>query len=527
MNLFPLYSLPTGVPYLSFIWLVMLAGAVIIALLPSGAKNAMRWTAVICSFLSLVVSLLIYFAYDPAGPTFQFVERLNWVPSLGISYYVGADGISMAMLMLNGFVIFTGSLISWNIEKRVKEYFVLLLLLVVGVYGVFMSLDLFLFFVFYELAVLPMYLLIGIWGSTRKEYGAMKLTLYLMVGSAFCIVGMLAVYFGSGLRTFDMVELANFRPGFSTSFQFAFFMPMFVGFAVLAGMFPFHTWSPTGHVAAPTAVSMLHAGVLMKLGAYGCLRAAIWLMPEGAQMWAPVLITLTLLNVVYGAYIAMAQRDFKYVIGYSSVSHMGLVVMGLAAMNQISINGAVLQMFAHGVMTALFFAVVGRMIYDRTHTRQLPELGGLAHVFPFAALMFIIGGFSSMGMPGTAGFYAEFNIFLGVWNRFPLVAIIAGIAIPITAAYILRVIRQVFFGEVRNPEFRRLPKLTWQEYTSGVILATLVLAVGIFPDLMHPIVNSSVTPVVQRLETARETLSVVGNPLLGDNPSLEAQDGQR
>ena len=197
---------------------------------------------------------------------------------------MGADGISLAMLILNGFVIFTGSMISWNIENRTKEYYVLLLLLVVGVYGVFMSLDLFLFFVFYELAVLPMYLLIGIWGSTRKEYGAMKLTLYLMAGSAFIIVGMLAVYFGSGLRTFDLIALANFRPGFSTSFQFAFFMPMFVGFAILAGMFPFHTWSPTGHVAAPTAVSMLHAGVLMKLGAYGCLRAAIWLMPEGAQM---------------------------------------------------------------------------------------------------------------------------------------------------------------------------------------------------------------------------------------------------
>ena len=522
-----LIDLPAGLPYLSFIWLVMLVGAVIIAVLPSGAKDAMRWTSLVCSFLSLVVALLVYLAYDPNGPTFQFVERAEWVPALGISYFVGADGISLAMLILNGFVIFTGSMISWNIETRVKEYFVLLLILVVGVYGVFMSLDLFLFFVFYELAVLPMYLLIGIWGSTRKEYGAMKLTLYLMIGSAFIIVGMLAVYFGSGLRTFDLIALANFRPGFSTSFQFAFFMPMFVGFAILAGMFPFHTWSPTGHVAAPTAVSMLHAGVLMKLGAYGCLRAAIFLMPEGAQMWAPVIIVLTLLNVVYGAYIAMAQRDFKYVIGYSSVSHMGFVVMGLATMNIYGLGGAVLQMFAHGVMTALFFAVVGRMVYDRTHTRQLPELGGLAYVFPFAAVMFILGGLSSMGMPGTGGFYAEFNIFIGVWNRFPLVAILAGISIPITAAYILRVIRQVFFGEIRNPEFRRLPKLTWQEYAAGAILAPLIFAVGLFPDLLHPMIDRSLAPVVQRLDTARQTLSVVGNPLLGNNPSIEAQDGER
>lgn len=526
MNVIAQSALPP-LPYLSFVWLVMLLGAIVIAVLPSQAKNAIRWTATTVSFISLLLCLLVYLAYDPNGPTFQFVERLNWIPEFGISYFVGVDGIGLALLVLNGFVIFTGSLISFNIENRVKEYFVLLLLLVVGVYGVFMSLDLFLFFVFYELAVLPMYLLIGVWGSTRKEYGAMKLTLYLMVGSAFIIVGMLAVYFGSGLRTFDMIELANFSPGFSTSFQFAFFMPMFVGFAILAGMFPFHTWSPTGHVAAPTAVSMLHAGVLMKLGAYGCLRAAIWLMPEGAQMWAPVIITLTLLNVVYGAFIAMAQRDFKYVIGYSSVSHMGLVVMGLAALNPTSINGAVLQMVAHGIMTALFFAVVGRMIYDRTHTRQLPELGGLAQVFPFAALVFIIGGFSSMGMPGTAGFFAEFNIFIGVWDRFPLVAILAGLAIPITAAYILRVIRQVFFGEVRNPEFWRLPKLTWQEYTSGVILATLVIALGIFPDLIHPMIDRSVQPVVQRLDTARDTLAVVGNPLLGNNPSVEVQEGVR
>lgn len=524
MNLF---TLPEGIPYLSLIWLSILVGSLIIAVLPGSAKNAIRWTSTIASFISLVLALMVYLAYDPSGPTFQFVERLNWVPSLGISYFVGADGISMAMLILNGFVIFTGSMISWNIENRTKEYYFLLLLLVVGVYGVFMSLDLFLFFVFYELAVLPMYLLIGIWGSTRKEYGAMKLTLYLMAGSAFIMIGMLAVYFGSGLRTFDLIALANFRPGFSTSFQFAFFMPMFVGFAILAGMFPFHTWSPTGHVAAPTAVSMLHAGVLMKLGAYGCLRAAIWLMPEGAQMWAPVLITLTLLNVVYGAYIAMAQRDFKYVIGYSSVSHMGFVVMGLSAVNQLSMGGAVLQMFAHGVMTALFFAVVGRMVYERTHTRQLPELGGLAYVMPFAAFLFILGGFSSMGMPGTGGFYAEFNIFLGVWERFPLIAVLAGISIPITAAYILRVVRQVFFGEIRNPEFRRLPKLTWQEYAAGAILAPLIFAVGLFPNLLHPMIDKSLVPVVQRLETARDTLAVVGNPLLGDNPSVEVQDGTR
>jgi NADH-quinone oxidoreductase subunit M len=358
-----------------------------------------------------------------------------------------------------------------------------------------------------------MYLLIGIWGSTRKEYGAMKLTLYLMAGSVFIIIGMLAVYFAGG-RTFNLIELAN-NNEFGSGFQFAFFMPMFVGFAVLAGMFPFHTWSPTGHVAAPTAVSMLHAGVLMKLGSYGALRVAMWLMPAGAQMWAPVIVALTLVNVVYGATIAMAQRDFKFVIGYSSVSHMGLVVMGLSTMNRTGLNGAVLQMFAHGIMTGLFFAVVGRMVYERTHTRQLPELGGLGQIMPFAALMLIIGGFSSMGMPGFAGFFAEFNIFVGVWERFPIVALLAAISIPITAAYILRVTRQVFFGDVTDRHFFELPRLTWQEYTAGTILAALILLVGIFPDLMHPLVDSGVAPVVQRFEAARSIVEAAGNPLFG------------
>src|SRR5919202_3360356 len=510
MNLF---RLPTGIPYLSLIWLSILAGALICSLLPRNAKNAIRWTATIVSFISLGIALLLYLSYNPNGKTFQFVEQLNWVPQIGISYFVGADGINLPLLILNGFIISTGCLISWNIEQRVKEYFILLLLLVVGVYGVFMSLDMFLLFVFYELAVLPMYLLIGIWGSTRKEYGAMKLTLYLMGGSVFIIIGMLAVYFAGG-RTFNLLDLAQ-NNQFSPAFQFAFFMPMFAGFAVLAGMFPFHTWSPTGHVAAPTAVSMLHAGLLMKLGSYGALRVAMWLMPEGAHMWAPVIVVLTLVNVVYGATIAMAQRDFKFVIGYSSVSHMGLVVMALSTLNQTGINGAVLQMFAHGVMTALFFAVVGRMVYERTHTRQLPELGGLAHIFPFAALLFLIGGFSSMGMPGFAGFIAEFNIFLGVWQRFPIVAVLAAISIPITAAYILRVTRQVFFGEVKDRHFFELPKLTWQEYTAGAILATLIIAVGIFPDLLHPLINSGVTPVVQRFNDARTVVQATGNPLFG------------
>jgi NADH-quinone oxidoreductase subunit M len=289
---------------------------------------------------------------------------------------------------------------------------------------------------------------------------------------------------------------------FGREFQVLFFAPLFLGFAVLAGMFPFHTWSPTGHVAAPTAVSMLHAGVLMKLGAYGCLRVAMWILPEGASFWLLPIAVLTLVNAVYGATIAMVQRDFKFMIGYSSVSHMGLTLMGLAAANTIGITGAVLQMFAHGVMTALFFAVVGRMVYDRTHTRQFPELGGLAAVMPFATGVFIIAGLSSMGMPGLAGFWAEFNIFIGMWERFPLIAVLAAISIPITGGYILIAIYRVFFGELKNREFLTLPKLTWQEYTAGAILAAVVIVSGLYPAYLTEPIEASARPVAEAIARA-------------------------
>lgn len=493
-----LIALPPDIPWLSLIWLSMAVPAVVIALIPSSQKELMRWVGAGFALLSLLLSLLVWLGYDPARGDFQFVERLPWVPQLGISYLLGVDGISLPMLVLNGLVIFTGALMSWNIDTRVKEYWVLLLLLTTGVYGVFVSLDLFLFFVFYELAVLPMYLLIGVWGSTRKEYGAMKLTLFLMAGSALTIIAMVGLYFGSGLRTFDMIVLSR-NITIAGGLQGILFPAMFIGFAVLAGMFPFHTWSPTGHVAAPTAVSMLHAGVLMKLGAYGCLRAAMWLMPVGAQQWLPVIAILTLFNVVYGAAIATAQRDAKFIIGYSSVSHMGLVVMALAAGTQIALMGAVLQMFAHGVMTALFFAVVGRMVYERTHTRQLPELGGLGRVMPFAAVMFILGGLSSMGMPGLAGFWAEFNIFIGVWERYPLIAVIAALSIPITGAYILRAVWAVFYDEVKDPEFFKLPRLTWQEYTGALILAAVLIVVGVYPAVLTELISQGVEPLARQL----------------------------
>jgi NADH-quinone oxidoreductase subunit M len=497
-----LFLLPTNIPWLSLIWLSLVIPALALVFIKPEQKELIRQIGAVAAGVSLLLSLLVYFGYDYASAEkLQFVEELPWLPQLGINYILGVDGISMPMVLLNGLVIFTGALISWNIENRTREYWILLLLLAGGVYGVFVSLDMFLFFVFYELAVLPMYLLIGIWGSTRKEYGAMKLTLYLMGGSAFVILGMVALYFGSSVHTFDMRVLSQ-AALFPRNFQIAFFPPLFLGFAVLAGMFPFHTWSPTGHVAAPTAVSMLHAGVLMKLGAYGCLRAAMWLLPEGANFWLLPIAIATLINAVYGATIAMTQRDFKFMIGYSSVSHMGLVVFGLAAANQIGLIGSVLQMFAHGVMTALFFAVVGRMVYERTHTRQFPELGGLARVMPFAAFVFILAGLSSMGMPGFAGFWAEFNIFMGMWARYPLIAVLAAISIPITAAYVLRAVYTVFFGELKDQSFLKLPPLTWQEYAGASILAVVLLIVGLYPAILTEPIRSGVAPIAEALQRA-------------------------
>lgn len=503
----PNITLPTFIPWLSLIWLSLLVPCGIIMFIPARQVWAIRLVGTGFALLSLVLAVLVFVGYNYQNPErLQFVEELPWLPQVGINYILAVDGISTPLLLLNGLVIFTGALVSWNIEDRVREYWLLLLLLAAGVYGVFVAMDLFLLFVFYELAVLPMYLLIGMWGSTRREYGALKLTLYLMGGSAGIILGMIAVYFGSGLRTFDMRILSQLGL-YSQQLQLWAFPPLFLGFAVLAGMFPFHTWSPTGHVAAPTAVSMLHAGVLMKLGAYGCIRVAMWILPFGAERWLLPIAICTLIGAVYGAAIAAVQRDIKFMIGYSSVSHMALTLMGIAAANEIGLTGAVLQMFAHGVMTALFFAVVGRMIYERTHTRQFPELGGLFAVMPFAGVVFIIAGLSSMGMPGLAGFWAELNIFMGMWQRYPLVAIIAALSIPITAAYILRAVYATFFGETKNPEFFKLPKLTWQEYTAGTILAIVVIGSGLFPGYLTEPIASGVAPVAAAV---REAAQVAG-----------------
>ncbi len=481
-----------------------------------------------------------------------FKEDYSWLPSLGISYSLGVDGLSAPMVLLTGLVAVAGVLISWKIEDRTREFMAFFMLLVAGVVGVFVATDLFVLFFFYEFAIFPMYLLIATWGWVQtREYAAMKLTLYILIGSVIALVGVLAMvvtasnFFSSGAGaqvfaaakasgvlgsdaqpfSFSMTQLTLAAgngafnilgyAGVSTlTFAKLWFPFIFLGFAVLAGIFPFHNWSPDGHVAAPTAVSMIHAGVLMKLGAYAALRVGVQLLPQGATTHLPWIVFLALVNVVYGAFIAFRQRDFKYVIGFSSVSHMGLVSMGWATMNIIGMTGAGLQMFSHGAMTALFFGCVG-MVYDRTHTRDIPSLGGFIKVMPWVGAAFILGGLTSMGMPGLSGFIAEFPIFSGMWrasqsitlnigalhlaNYYSVIVIIAALGIVITAAYVLRVVSQVFFGDFNRSLFPDVGDITVRERFILILLGAPLIILGVYPAIMAPMLETGIRPVLALL----------------------------
>lgn len=477
-------------PILSIIVFLPIVSGMALLFFPPERRDLIYRFALAISFICFALSVLVYFGFDIDGPRFQFIEKYDWLPALGLSYHVGVDGIATPLVLLTGIVIFTGVIISQRIDDRPREFFAFLFILASGVFGVFVALDLFGLFFFYEIAVFPMYLLIALWGwKETREYAAMKLTLYLFIGSVIALVGGLAIYFEAGLGTFNMLALE--QVDFSIGFQRLWFPFIFFGFAVLGGIFPFHNWSPDGHVAAPTAVSMFHAGVLMKLGAFAALRVGILLLPEGAAFHFPWIIVLTLVNVVYGAFIAMTQSDMKYMIGFSSVSHMGLVALGFATLTWDGFVGASLQMVSHGVMTALFFAVVG-MIYDQSHTRQIPELGGMMKVMPFVGVAFIIGGLVSMGMPGFSGFIAEFPIFMGAWASYPLVAILAVVSIVITAAYVLRAVSGVFFGEIPENIKDHMHDVTRSEKLALGLLCLVLVGVGVFPSVMVPMVESGV-----------------------------------
>jgi NADH-quinone oxidoreductase subunit M len=492
-----------NVPYLSLLILIPFLAVVVLLVMPSRYANAVRMVAVVTGALCFALSVVVFAGYNFTQGGYQFQEQYRWLDKLGITIYLGVDGIAAPMVLLTGVVILAGAFVSWKVNYRNKDFFILLMALVSGVYGVFVSRDAFFLFFFYELAVIPMYLLIAVWGASSvfptfrrpKEYGAMKLVIYLTAGSVLVWIGILATYVEAGSVTLSMDYLEATR--YSIQFQRIFFPIFAVGFGVLAGLWPFHTWSPDGHVAAPTAVSMLHAGVLMKLGAFGIIRLGLGLFPEGAQFWAPALVALATMNVIYGAISAMGQRDLKYVIGYSSVSHMGLVIIGFSTLNAVAINGAVFQMFAHGVMTALFFAVVG-VIYDQAHTRDVDIFGGIARRANFAAAAFIIGGLSSLGLPGLAGFIAEFLIFVGTFQVYPIIAIVGIVAAAITAVYILRLVAKVFFGPL-NPRWAELHDANRSETFAIALLIFVIVFAGMAPDFLIRVISSGVVPLMTKL----------------------------
>ena len=500
--------------YVLFVIIVLpLVGAGVLMAVPGRQLGVVRWVASLFALavmlLSFYVFLVYYLQYRDAGGL-QFLRTWKWLElpgswplgEQGITLSLGVDGISSPMVLLTGIVMFTGVLISWTIVDRAKDFFILYFLLLSGVFGVFVTLDMFFFFFFYELAVLPMYLLIGVWGSSTtfrtfirtKEYGAMKLMLYLVAGSVLVWIAIMAVFVEAGLGTFDMVELA--KVSFSTNFQRVFFAFFMVGFGVLAGMWPFHTWSPDGHVAAPTAVSMVHAGVLMKLGAFGIIRMGMMLLPDGARDLMPVLIGLGTVNVIYGAWSAMGQTDLKYVVGYSSVSHMGYVLMGLATLHSLGLSGAVLQMFSHGIMTALFFAVVG-IIYDRTHTRDITVLEGLTKRMGVAASFFAVAGLTSLGLPGLSGFVAELLVFLGLFQTYPVLGVLGIIGAAMTAVYILRLLAKVFFGPLDERWRDQTDASRIERFSTGVLVA-FTLLVGLFPFPFIEVIDSGVALLLTR-----------------------------
>jgi NADH-quinone oxidoreductase subunit M len=451
------------------------------------------------ALMTMAVVLVVLFLQQRAvsADEMLFVADIVWYPSLNIHYTVGVDGISVAMIVLSSIIVFTGVFSSWNMPR---EFFMWFCLLTTGVFGFFISIDLFTMFLFYEVALIPMYLLIGVWGTGRREYSAMKLTLMLMAGSAFLLVGILGIYFTTGHTSLNLLELAN--KTIPMMHQYWIFPATFVGFGVLGALFPFHTWSPDGHAAAPTAVSMLHAGVLMKLGGYGCFRVAINLMPEAANELSWIFLILTGISVVYGAFGAVVQTDLKYINAYSSVSHCGLVLFAILMLNRTAMTGAVLQMLSHGLMTALFFAMIG-LIYGRTHTRDIREMGGLMKVMPFASVCYVIAGLASLGLPGLSGFVAEMTVFVGAFEHADtfrrVLTIVATCSIVITAVYILRTVAKTLYGPVQDPNHLHLTDATWYEKISAVGLIAFIAALGMFPSGVAEMIRNSLEPIILRL----------------------------
>lgn len=477
-------------------------------LLAKGLKQ-IRVIALVGALLQLALSgklLLAYYAQRAAGNQaqmlFEYVQK--WYAPLNLQYHIGVDGISIAMILLTAFVVVAGILVSWETEHLSKEFFFLLVLLSLGAYGFFISLDVFTMFFFLEVAVIPKFLLIGIWGSGKKEYSAMKLALMLMGGSALILVGMLGIYFSSktatGAHSFDLLELAKLNIPLAR--QMLFFPFAFIGFGIFTAIFPFHTWVPDGHASAPTAASMFLAGISMKLGGYGCLRVATYLMPDAAHAYAWLIILLATIAIIYGAFATMMQTDLKYINAYSSVSHCGFVLLGIGMLTQTSINGAVMQMVSHGLMTALFFAAIG-MVYSRTHTRMVAQLGGLLKIMPFISTVFVIAGLCSLGLPGFSGFAAEMTVFMGSWQNpdkwYRLATILACASIVVTAVYILRAAGKSIMGPLGSDSYQQLSDAKWFEKSAAILLIFGILVVGMAPFWLINLIQPGTEFIINKL----------------------------
>jgi NADH-quinone oxidoreductase subunit M len=483
-------------PYLTAILLSCVIGLLAILFIPDENPQAVKWVSAVFSGLTLLFSVIIFLAYDKTSGGLQFVEKIAWVPSMGIQYFNAVDGFSLPMLLLTGIVFFTGVLTMWELKNRVKEFFAFYFLLVTGVFGLFMSLDLFFIFIWYDVSLFPMYPLIAVWGSTRKEYGAMKLTLYLLAGSALILPAIIFLHVQAGAATYDITTLM--QPGtFSASDQKLAFFLLYIGFGILAAVWPFHTWSPVGHVAAPTAVSMVHAGVLMKIGAFGVLRIGMFLCPEGWKFWAPLMATVAVIGIVYGAFVALSQTDLKFVVGYSSVSHMGIVGLGLATLTVDGLSGAVFQMFAHGIMTALFFSAIG-YIYERTHTRMIPELGGLSRIMPVASGYFILAALTSIGVPCLASFWGELMVFISAFQVYPVAGVFAVGGLVISALFILRVVQKAFYGPL-NEKFAHLSDVSFGLGLPRMILVAVIVLFGLFPRILFDVIDTAAVPFIRGL----------------------------
>lgn len=494
-------------PVLSIILLSPVAAAIIMTFIPRDEGKLIKCIAAVGTFVSMALSLYVYFSYDTALGGLQFVEKVPWIKDLGVSYFLAADGISLPMLLLTNLIGFSAVFASWNVSNRPREFFILLCLLITGVMGTFIAHDLFIFLLFYEVVVIPIYILVIIWGSSKrvtKEYAGMKLTIYLLIGSAFLLVGVIAFFMKSvgvlGHPDMSFTALAEAGKQLSPFDQKWLFALMLFGFGSLISMWPFHSWSPDGYAGAPTAVSMIHAGVLKKIGGYGLVKIALFFLPVGAKFWAPYIAVLGVAGVTYAAFAALAQKDLKYIVGYSSVSHMGYVLLAIGSFNVIGINGAVANMFAHGVMAALFFSTIG-FIYEKTHTRWIPDMGGLARQTPRLAVAFMLAAMASLGLPGLISFIPEFTIFVAAFKVYGGVAVIGIAGIILTALYALRAGANTLFGPPRE-EYDHLEDIHGAEMVPLVVLGTAMVVGGFLPSLLFDMVNSGAAPLMTHIESA-------------------------